>query len=546
MKETLHIYTRVSTDVQDDEGYGIPLQLVAGRTLASQLKFNIKHWNEGGQSSTKDDLQNRPVLKELLEDVKSGGINHLYVYNESRLSRNRATWYYIGNIIINAGIKLYYGTNPSPHDLSKAEDAFMFDIMRSVSMLEQSQRMERLGAGKFERVRQGKWQGGPTPYGYTTDDNGFLKVDDYEASWVKLIFNRYVEGKTILDIQQELFTNGVRTRRNNTEWSTASIRNIISKISHYNGSYNYTRHKTDETLTIQCEPIITKEVFETARNLFADRSYNSKGRIRDANIKTKTLLKDYLICGYCGKKYGQKTYAIQYRSHYYCRTKEFNNRTIENKQECKPRLQSLKIDKTDKLVWDTIVDILSDSHIFKETVKNDVMTATSFRMSSNQIKTINTKIKKTKKNIRQVNDLLKMDRAVKIESKAIKATRKTWLEQKKKWENELSNLHDQLVNSESNKKWLDWVKVFDDKIKILKNSDSTLEDKTTLLNQVLESITVFNDEPNEHQLKIEFKLPYILDKFEWNINKNKKEGYTISDGKKKVVIKISNEAKKNL
>ena len=50
---TLHIYTRVSTDVQGEEGFGLDLQLEAGKFVASTLDFDIKHWNEGSQSSTK-------------------------------------------------------------------------------------------------------------------------------------------------------------------------------------------------------------------------------------------------------------------------------------------------------------------------------------------------------------------------------------------------------------------------------------------------------------------------------------------------------------
>ena len=102
---TLHIYTRVSTDVQGEEGFGLDLQLEAGKFVASTLGFEIKHWDEGSQSSTKDDLVNRPVLRELLDCVSGGEIDHLYAYDENRLSRNRTTWYFIGDKLINGKVK---------------------------------------------------------------------------------------------------------------------------------------------------------------------------------------------------------------------------------------------------------------------------------------------------------------------------------------------------------------------------------------------------------------------------------------------------------
>ena len=70
-----------------------------------------------------------------------------------------------------------------------------------------------------------------------------------------------------------------------------------------------------------------------------------------------------------------------------------------------------------------------------------------------------------------------------------------------------------------------------------------IEGKTVLLNQLLESIIVFNDIPNEHHLKMEFKLPYIGDHSEWNIVSNKKDSYTIIDSKKEITINIGNHTK---
>ena len=105
--KTLHIYRRVSTDRQEEDGYGLELQLDAGKSVADQLGFGFKLWDEGAQSSTKEDLSNRPVLTSLLKEVTSGGIEHLYVYHENRLSRNRTAWYIIGSKLIDNGIKLY-------------------------------------------------------------------------------------------------------------------------------------------------------------------------------------------------------------------------------------------------------------------------------------------------------------------------------------------------------------------------------------------------------------------------------------------------------
>ncbi len=50
-----------------------------------------KVWNEGAASSHHEDLLNRPVLSQLLGEIESDSIKHLFVFNNDRLSRNDIT-----------------------------------------------------------------------------------------------------------------------------------------------------------------------------------------------------------------------------------------------------------------------------------------------------------------------------------------------------------------------------------------------------------------------------------------------------------------------
>ena len=92
MTDILHIYTRVSTSSQEEEGTSLETQLELGVQRAEKLGMDYKVWNEGGRSSSKDDLSNRPKLTDLLQQVDDGEVQHLYVWNTDRLSRNLNTW----------------------------------------------------------------------------------------------------------------------------------------------------------------------------------------------------------------------------------------------------------------------------------------------------------------------------------------------------------------------------------------------------------------------------------------------------------------------
>ena len=87
-QNTLHIYTRVSSIAQADSGTSLETQLEFGKKRADELGFGFKHWNEGGKSSHHENIQDRPVLFQMYLSIQSGEIKHLWVYDQSRISRN--------------------------------------------------------------------------------------------------------------------------------------------------------------------------------------------------------------------------------------------------------------------------------------------------------------------------------------------------------------------------------------------------------------------------------------------------------------------------
>ena len=120
MKETLNIYTRVSTLSQADEGTSLDSQKKSGIQRAKGLGFGYKIYDEESASSSKDDFSNRPVLMQLLSKVEDGKVKHLYVYNNDRLSRNNITWGIIRQKLKEANCILYNNSgqaNPRPFAL---------------------------------------------------------------------------------------------------------------------------------------------------------------------------------------------------------------------------------------------------------------------------------------------------------------------------------------------------------------------------------------------------------------------------------------------
>ena len=216
MTDILHIYTRVSTSSQEEEGTSLETQLELGVQRAEKLGMDHKVWNEGGRSSSKDDLSNRPVLSDLLQQVDDGEVQHLYVWNTDRLSRNLNTWGMIRFKLIKNEVTLH--TPTGKQILSDPQTNLMLGIMSEISQYDNQLRTERFRLGKLKRIRQGGWMGGPPPYGYSLD-NSKLIPNEEEQNWVKHIFESYKNGDSIDEIRTQLLKNGVVTRRGNPVWS---------------------------------------------------------------------------------------------------------------------------------------------------------------------------------------------------------------------------------------------------------------------------------------------------------------------------------------
>ena len=133
-KNTLHIYTRVSTVVQETDGTSLDTQMELGIKKAGELGFLHKIWNEGAKSSHHEDIALRPMLSQLLAEIRERNVKHLWVIEQSRLSRNDMVAATIRNECNKAGVTFY--TKDGQYDLNNPSDIFTRQILDATSQLE--------------------------------------------------------------------------------------------------------------------------------------------------------------------------------------------------------------------------------------------------------------------------------------------------------------------------------------------------------------------------------------------------------------------------
>ena len=294
MGEILHIYTRVSSRSQEEEGTGLEEQRESGIKRSQDLGFEYEVHNEGSESSSREDLLNRDVLNNLLIKIQQGEVKHLYVWNTDRLSRNEVTFGNIRYLLKKHDVKLYV-SDGKDYSLSSKLDNLTFGILSEFNRFENELRTKRLRLGKIRRIKEGYYLSGSRVFGYDIKDRKLVE-NKHEKKWVRKIFELYRDGNSVKFIRNELLKNGVQTVRGGTNFSLGTLEKILTN-THYVGYFFWNDKKTGESIRCECVSLISNKLFNDVQKVREQRSYKKNGRrIGDSQLVHKTLLRDFLNC----------------------------------------------------------------------------------------------------------------------------------------------------------------------------------------------------------------------------------------------------------
>ena len=541
-EKVLHIYTRVSSMSQANEGTSLTTQHQLGVKKAKQLGFIPNHWDEGGKSSHHEDINGRPVLLKLYEAMKRGEVKHLWVYDQSRLSRNDQVASIFRYECNKQGVTLY--TKDGQFNLANPQDKLMKVILDGMGEFENSIRAERTRLGKLNRAREGFWFGGPPPFGYKITDKKLI-LNKEESGWVKKIFTETTNGKSTLEIKRMLDSNGVLPRRRANTWSIGSIQALL-KNTHYKGSYHYHDKKSDEKIEIECPAIVDKTTWMAVQKLKARKT----SRVSQQNrTKQFYLLRDLLVCGHCGRLMSARKKLSKNEQLYYCPNKERDwvenggSKTPWKRGEGCGMSRSLNIPETDKLVWDSVIEAHKNSSILKEEVKWKILeeSGAPVAKSEAELKTLERQIKHLQKVLLQTKEsqaeLLLNNASGKVKAEIYKIALGRSDEEIHNLEIKIANIQLQLKGGNENKKWVNWLKVFGQTLD--RKKELSDEQKKEYLTGLIEVIKVkYDQKKNEHELSIQFQLPIVGDGIQWKNPAKKKEGYKIKKGKQTSTVMV--------
>jgi site-specific DNA recombinase len=93
----LGIYARISKEKELGKDRSINDQIKSGKDLAEKLNLNYEIYIDEGYSGTLD-IEERPELIKLVDDILSKKITYVFAYDQSRLERNKDVWAKLYNL----------------------------------------------------------------------------------------------------------------------------------------------------------------------------------------------------------------------------------------------------------------------------------------------------------------------------------------------------------------------------------------------------------------------------------------------------------------
>lgn len=538
-KEILHIYRRVSTTEQSTK-YSLQNQLDFGIMKSKELGMDYKDWNEEGTSGSSENIEDREILTELYSQLQMGHIKYLYVFDLSRLSRNPIVSSMLRKELEQNQVILY--TNDSNVDFNSDEQVLMYDFFSSINQFFVRVQRKKSMIGKVSHFQKGGWRGGTYPFGYIgskIDGTKKLVIEPTESEWVRKMYEWYNNGITINDIRKRLDKNGVKPRRGKF-WNTGTILLMLK-----NDLYLGTDEMIDN-ITVPSNPVILHSREENLR-IIDDEIYNSvqikiEQSLKKRNQLTKVkhqdiLLRGLLYCDSCGEIYGCRIKEEKNEYYYYCRSKENNWRKVDKSKKLKCDVKkSINIKNTDDLVWNTLIEILSNSHIIKENFKKEML---EVKLNDNLEKDVELlELKKEKNSIQKKlksfevreKDNREWYLSGEIESSQFEEHKKVIKNSKDLLFKELDSLNIKISSVENTNQWINWLEKHTGWINEVKKK-YTIKEKIEIVRTYIEKIEVnFNKKLNQHKLKIQLKLPIVHDKYVVDKSKEKDRKYKILNG----------------
>ncbi len=331
------IYIRVSTEDQAKDGYSISAQRDKLTKYAEANDWDIYDYYVDDGISGKN-LDGRPEVIRMLNDVKNKKINNILIYKLDRLTRSVKDL--ITLIDLFEKHKCTFNSQTEKIDTSNAVGRMFVKIIGIFAEFERENLAERVSLGYEQKTREGNYTNTNGVYGYDyIKGEQRLVVNEYEKELVNRIFDAYIDGYSYFKICKMLNEENVPTKRGG-HWSSSTVKSIVNNPL-YLGKVRYgVSKKIRDKAFIQdsenVEPIVSQEKWEKANSLVERRKHFCVRRYPSENSYYFHIIK----CAKCGGNISARqqnqngklyiTYKCNNATRGFCECTGFSHNHMEN------------------------------------------------------------------------------------------------------------------------------------------------------------------------------------------------------------------------
>jgi len=285
------LYARKSTEQDEKQALSIDSQVKEMLAIAEREDLEVIDIRR--ESHSAKDSGQRPVYKQILEDIGRERFNAILTWAPDRLSRNAGD---LGSLVdLMDQKKLLSIRTYGQTFINSPNEKFLLMILCSQAKLENDNKSINVKRGLRTRVEMGLWPA-HAPTGYLKekriDRKGYVLIDKERAPIIKQMFEKVAyeqwSGRKLYHWLK--FELNFKPPTSNKNLTLSNIYMILENHFYY-GTFEYPK-KSGNWYTGKHEPIITKELFDAVRAQIKSQVIRSKNK--------EFAFTKLMTCGLCG------------------------------------------------------------------------------------------------------------------------------------------------------------------------------------------------------------------------------------------------------
>ena len=305
-------YARVSSDSEDQLH-----SFAAQNAYYTELITGNPEWEfvdvYADEGITGTSAEKRDDFQRLLKDCRRGRIDKVLTKSTARFARNTSESLMAVRELRDLGIGVCF--EEQGIDTTQMSGELLTAIFSMMAQKESESISENIRWTYQKKMKKGCFITCKAPFGYRLVGGG-LEIVEAEAEIIRLIFQRYLNGRSMEDIAKEITRYGIPTRDKTPYWQTTSIQYVLHNEKYAGDSLAQKTYTTrtlphrkkrnqgeyDQYFVPGSHPaIIDRELFDRAQALL-----KQKGAVIHPKSGVTYPWTGTVICGQCGSIFKRK------------------------------------------------------------------------------------------------------------------------------------------------------------------------------------------------------------------------------------------------